>query len=742
MKFGTKVSIAAAAALTIGVVTPIAAIPANVKNSEVHILSFNDLHGAAAGYGDSIYASHLSMPSFKDPGVIRMAKVINDVVEAHPGSIVLSGGDNNSGNAFSTSNHAEHLYPLLKAMDVRYSAVGNHAFEWGLNYMSDRVFDSWARTDKTQDNYFLAANILNDSQYQGKDTNYEVWKEQRVDWADPYKIVDLNGHNICLIGLATKLTKTDGNTQAIKDLSFINYNASINYTKQYIIDTLGQDEFDKIDAFILLTHLGSSMEGGQYSDEAFDLAINQITSPIDAIISAHSHKEVCARVRNKKTGEYIWVGQASTAARAVLDMTLKFDDTRAAGSKLTSISMQLKHPTVDTAGVDLNNKELSAADKQKALEAATKQYNDLLAYGASLSTDHMFARLVDEYKKQRANVVFKLDSAINDTLVENDITYDVLRACHLGHEYYGAKTINEPLGAWANKAHIIGTDKIRAKEYPDAPTPSISLNNIDSLTHEIKKGKKITLFDVYQTHTYENPIYQGVLTVGQLANIIDYMLSGGLISQTAPYVKDAESAFLYGADNREYDKIDQMETDPITKDTIKLPTLKDPKGRQTKLRYLCGPIQFYGFKFEVEKLATPEKTKDWKNIRQYKLAWENGLPKIWIYDPTTAEGHGNIDNIDSWKQVGNGADQWSPDRLIPISVTSFIYGGGNYQCTMLKEYMQYNANKYKDSKEAQVYYYPAHFGRDALLEYVSTYTPGKYKLSLPDGIIDKFVIYK
>ena len=92
---------------------------------QVHILSLNDLHGAAAGYGDEDFKTINS----KDPGVIRLMNKMSPIIEDHPGSFMVAAGDSNAGNMFSTAVHGESMFKVLKSMGVRYSAVGNHAFE-------------------------------------------------------------------------------------------------------------------------------------------------------------------------------------------------------------------------------------------------------------------------------------------------------------------------------------------------------------------------------------------------------------------------------------------------------------------------------------------------------------------------------------------------------------------------------------------------------------------------------------
>ncbi|MCQ3914538.1 MAG: hypothetical protein MJ201_01820 [Mycoplasmoidaceae bacterium] len=91
----------------------------------LHILDINDLHGAAPGYGDDV----ISGVSRHNPGLIRIADQMGETLRDYPGSIVLSAGDNATGDAFSTAMHGKSLFPVEKSLGVQYSAVGNHEFD-------------------------------------------------------------------------------------------------------------------------------------------------------------------------------------------------------------------------------------------------------------------------------------------------------------------------------------------------------------------------------------------------------------------------------------------------------------------------------------------------------------------------------------------------------------------------------------------------------------------------------------
>ena len=90
--------------------------------TEVHILDVNDFHGAAPGFGDPDFDVNI-----ENAGALRLAQETQEIINKYPGSIFISDGDMNAGDSFSVSTEAETFYPVCKAMDIRYSVVGNHA---------------------------------------------------------------------------------------------------------------------------------------------------------------------------------------------------------------------------------------------------------------------------------------------------------------------------------------------------------------------------------------------------------------------------------------------------------------------------------------------------------------------------------------------------------------------------------------------------------------------------------------
>lgn len=701
------------------------------KINEVHICNINDIHGAAVGYGDIDLKTSSNIP-----GAIRLARDVHQTMDNYPGSLFLSAGDNNSGNAFSSCTHGENFFPILKSMGINYSAIGNHEFDWESpqkHYLIDQIYDSLGRTLQTQGKYFIASNILNnipdddlnkDVTYYDKSWNidenseefindFHIWKRQHITWADPYKIVNLNGLKICIFGLTTQLTKTDGNSNATKNFTFMDYNAAIVYAN-YLCKKQQPNEYNSIDSFIILSHIASDMdENGNVTNEVAALA-KDITLPIDMIISGHSHKRVCGSVYNNKNKRNILIGQAGSESTAFLDTSFIYDNNSPAGHKLKNIKMQIKDVTID-----FQNHNPNSADKQEkdlAFESAKNELTNIITN----NHNPYIQETIQQYDESKQIVL----DILSEPIIQNDqdfqLTYSAINNAIVGHEYYCSNSIIEMIGAWAMKGLVCGTNMIDQELENDIAPTSIGFCCTDSIKNEIVNTNKITWFDLHQLLPYDDNLTKATITVGQLWNIINYSLSGGWINDNKP---DNDSAFVYSIGGSEYDKISEIETDPITKKNTPLPIINIDDQTQTQLKFLCGPLQFYGLKFALQELNSDneKQTTTGKHIRQYELAYElqqdKKIPQLWIFDPT--DNACDIDEPDTWKKVTIDDTGWNINRLIPIVINHFIVSGGNYQNTMFNVY--FNSNN--DEKNGFIYQYPNtndYCMRDIVAKYYSS----------------------
>lgn len=234
-----------------------AARPKTVKDTVV-LIGFNDFHGAFQQEKDI-------------PGAARLSHTLIDQRRKEPNTVVLAGGDNYSGGYFPRITGGKPLKELFDRIDVAYSAIGNHEFDWGIPAMTERL--EWGKTR------YLAANIFTDT-----------LKRTRPSWAQPYAIHRLQLKNgiplkIAFIGLSTEETKTAAMPQIVKDLDFSSPEKAAREIRAKLQDSA--------DLYILLTHLGTQTCGDSVCFDNPNARNLTRIGGIDGIFSGHSHKEVC-----------------------------------------------------------------------------------------------------------------------------------------------------------------------------------------------------------------------------------------------------------------------------------------------------------------------------------------------------------------------------------------------------------------------------------------------------------------
>lgn len=267
-------------------------------DKNVHILYFNDFHGNIA---EEITGKKRNM------GMAKMVGYVNEFIENHPNTFVLSGGDNYQGTADSNLTMGKPVTAMMKGMNTLASAVGNHEFDWG----ADKIA-KWASDGNFK---YLASNI------------YETKTGKPVAWANPYMIVEKAGIKIGLIGLAHPETPTLTKAEFIKGYEFRDPVKSA----QTWVDFLkaGKAKEGKPDIIIALTHIDSNQgKSGEITGNATKLA-NEVKG-LDCVLSAHSHRTVSGKVNG------VPILQAYCYGRAIGQVNIKLD-----GKKVESIDTQV-----------------------------------------------------------------------------------------------------------------------------------------------------------------------------------------------------------------------------------------------------------------------------------------------------------------------------------------------------------------------------------------------------------------
>jgi len=246
---------------------------------EIVILSINDFHGAL-------------VPAGKNVGAVKLADALKVEKAKNPeGTIIVSGGDNYQGSAFSNILYGKPVSAVFKEIGIELSAVGNHEFDWGI----DRI-TKWAEDGGFT---FVCTNI------------YDIRTDEPVDWAEPYAIIEKMGIKVGFIGLATPET-------AYKTLKKYVKNYEFRDPVEVITEWVPKVKDAGADIIIALTHLGSFQDKeGNITGEAADLCA---VDGVDAVISAHTHQRVSGLVNGKP------LAQAYYQGRSFAKLTFIFDE--------------------------------------------------------------------------------------------------------------------------------------------------------------------------------------------------------------------------------------------------------------------------------------------------------------------------------------------------------------------------------------------------------------------------------
>ncbi len=267
----------------------------------IDILNITDLHGNIIENGKNI-------------GAAKLAAEVKRLRGENPNTIFVGGGDLYQGTAISNLLYGEPISEIIKEMGMKYSAVGNHEFDWGL----DKI-DQWS-------NYvqFLAANI------------YDKTTGKIVTWAKPYAIEEIDGVKIGFIGIATPETAYKTSMENIKDLEFKDPVEITNTWAKYLKNE------KNVDVVIALTHLGGEQDkNGVITGEVADLANG--STLIDGIISGHTHNYISGTVNN------VAIVQAANNGRALGNLQIIIDKD---GNSIITPSVDKLYERVDTLAID------------------------------------------------------------------------------------------------------------------------------------------------------------------------------------------------------------------------------------------------------------------------------------------------------------------------------------------------------------------------------------------------------
>ncbi|GAB3399493.1 hypothetical protein GCM10027515_05940 [Schumannella luteola] len=241
-------------------------IPVTVEKTVVppvklNLLNINDFHG------------RIDANTVKFAGTIEKLKA-----EAGAGnSLFLSDGDNIGASLFaSASQQDQPTIDVLNALGLQASAVGNHEFDQGYADLTGRVKNA-AKWD------YLGANVYE------KGTTTPALPE--------YKVIEVNGLKVAVIGAVTQETGTLVSPAGIEGLEFGDPVDAVNRVATKLTD--GDLSNGEADVLIAEYHEGAGFgtpEGATIEKEiasggAFAKIVTATSPKVAAIFTGHTHKQ-------------------------------------------------------------------------------------------------------------------------------------------------------------------------------------------------------------------------------------------------------------------------------------------------------------------------------------------------------------------------------------------------------------------------------------------------------------------
>jgi 2',3'-cyclic-nucleotide 2'-phosphodiesterase/3'-nucleotidase/5'-nucleotidase len=460
--------------------------------TKIDILTTNDIHG-------KIEVGFDKNRNQAQGGMATIAGIINDFRAVNKGgTVVVDGGDAWQGTLISNMVNGKSVVDTMGEIEYDAAAIGNHEFDFGRDVLIENI--KYAKFP------IMGANIIDDKT--GK----------RVEWAQPYTIVEKNGLKIGIIGFATPQTESTTKADNIEGLSFPE---PTELAKQ-----LSKELREKgCDLVIVTSHLPGENDAKtkEIVGELVDLANGTGNGTLDAIVGGHSHQRVAGIVNG------IPVVEAHQWTWAIGHIELYVDkETKKVVS--SGASLLETYTNLTTADNDVAQIVKEYKDKVSVLE------NEVQGKAAEKLTRDSFRGTVDAAGKPARDGVTPLGNLITDAMRADtgaDIAFTNIGGIRAdvdaGDITYGEMFAVLPFGN-VNVTGTMTAEQIkRALEAVDkySKLPALQFSGIkvewDNNRPEGDKFTKITLLD--GTPVYVDGKFNTERTFKVTTN--DFMMFGG-----------------------------------------------------------------------------------------------------------------------------------------------------------------------------------------------------------------------
>jgi 5'-nucleotidase/UDP-sugar diphosphatase len=415
--------------LTLGAcssLVPPPSTPEKDRTYAITILHTNDHHGRFWQNGDGEY------------GMAARKTVVDamraEVAQAGGYSLLLDGGDVNTGVPESDLQDAVPDFKGMNLLGYDAMAVGNHEF--------DKSSAVLAMQRELATFPMLSANVYHSG--------------ERL--FDAYKLFNLGGVRVAVMGLTTEDTQKLANPENMQNLEF---RSPIQEAAKLVPQLRSQ-----ADIVIAATHMGHYENGQHGIQAAGDVEMARAVSGIDLVVGGHTQNPACMRAENVMDTAYVpgtpcqpdrqngtWIVQAHEWGKYVGRADFQYRNGAFTLVKYALIPINLKKRTVVATGANHVETYTAPIAENAEMLALLKPYQDFGQQKLQVAVGHSDARLEGDrayvrkqptslgmligramMDKTRADFAVVNSGGIRDSLPAGAITYkDVLKVQPFGN---------------------------------------------------------------------------------------------------------------------------------------------------------------------------------------------------------------------------------------------------------------------------------------------------------------------
>ncbi|MCY9863374.1 bifunctional UDP-sugar hydrolase/5'-nucleotidase UshA [Vibrio coralliirubri] len=425
-----------------------------------------------------------------------------EVTQNGGGTILLSGGDINTGVPESDMQDAVPDFVGMNLLGYDAMALGNHEFDNSLD-----VLDMQAGL---ADFPMLAANIyIKDG---------DTVTDERL--FSPYKVFTINGLKIAVIGLTTKDTAKLVNPDNVATIHFADPQVEIKKAIKEI------EANETVDLIFATTHMGHYADGQHGSEAPGDvlLARSLEEGQLDAIIGGHSQNPVCMEGNeyadfnpgddckpDQQNGTYIM--QAHEWGKYVGRADFEFYDGKLHLAKYDLVPVNLKEKDENGDYQFIQSEIKPDAAVKATLYPYQQQGQDLLDViisktDAKLEGDrdvvrseqtnlgHLLGEAYRTYELVNADFGVMNSGGVRDSIVAGDIAYrDVLTVQPFGNFVTKATMTGAEVKAYLD---VVATKTAGSGAYAQLDNISLTVDcDLSDVTIRDINGKGFNLADTY-----------------------------------------------------------------------------------------------------------------------------------------------------------------------------------------------------------------------------------------------------